>query len=33
MELEVVSAKFDDNLKSYYFNPRGEKYLINDKIL
>lgn len=33
MELEVVSAKFDDNLKSYYFNPRGEKYLINDKVV
>ena len=33
MELEVISAKFDDNVKSYYFNPMGEKYAINEKVV
>jgi len=33
MELEVVSAKFDDNIKSYYFDPRGEKYNVKDRVV
>ena len=33
MELEVVSAKFDDSIKSYYFDPKGEKYNIKDKVV
>ena len=33
MELEVISAKFDDNSKSYYFDPKGEKYNANDKVV
>ena len=33
MELEVVSAKFEDNIKSYYFDPRGEKYNLKDKVV
>ncbi len=33
MELEVISAKFDDNIKSYYFDPKGEKYNSGDKVI
>lgn len=33
MELEVVSAKFDDNIKAYYFDPKGAKYSVNDKVV
>lgn len=33
MELEVISAKFDDGMKSYYFDPKGEKYNKNDRVI
>ena len=33
MELEVISAKFDDGSKSYYFDPKGEKYKIKDRVI
>jgi len=33
METEVVSAKFDDNIKAYYFNPNGVKYNVEDKVI
>lgn len=33
MELEVVSAKFDDNIKAYYFSPGNEKYYVNEKVV
>lgn len=33
MEIEVVSAKFEDGIKSYYFDPKGRKYNIHDKII
>lgn len=33
MELEVISAKFDDGTKSYYFNPKGQKYNLNDRVI
>ena len=33
MELEVVSVKFDEGIKSYYFNPKGENYYINERVI
>ncbi|MBE5745911.1 MAG: stage 0 sporulation protein [Clostridiales bacterium] len=33
MELEVISAKFDDNCKAYYFDPKGNFYKPKDKVV
>lgn len=33
MELEVISAKFEDNAKSYYFDPKGIKYHFKDRVI
>lgn len=33
MELEVISAKFDDNCKAYFFDPKGKNYKVKEKIV
>ena len=33
MELEIVSAKFDENGKAYYFDPKKNVYHENDKVI
>lgn len=33
MELEVISAKFEDNSKDYYFDPKGRFYKKGDKVV
>ncbi len=33
MELEVVSVKFEDNNKAYYFNPKNQNYSVGDKVV
>ncbi len=33
MELEVISAKFDPSGKDYYFDPKGEKYNVGEKLV
>ena len=33
MELEVISAKFEDGSKSYYFDPKGTNYKMNEKVV